>query len=153
MDSGTHGQLIRVGLGNLWFLQVKYKIKFVGSKFTSLLGIIHKYLHRRCLIYRRIRSFRNTQHKQSRDFFLYIRPIFYFSFIPTWRVSSTMIAVFLCTWQFWWYAILRVTPSVFRITFFRTSPWWLRDCGLDLWFVFCSKLRICFGIHVGIVIW
>ena len=62
-----------------------------------------------------------------------------------------MIAVFLFTRWFWRYVILHVNSSVFRMTFFCTSPWWLHDCGLNLWFVFCSKLRICFCLYVGII--
>ena len=49
---------------------------------------------------------------------------------------------------------IRDTPrqtQCVRITFFRTSPWCLHDCGLNLLFVFCSKLWMCVCLHVGII--
>ena len=54
---------------------------------------------------------------------------FYFYFIPMWRVILTIIAVFLFTRWFWWYAILRVKPSACGILFFCTSSWWIRVVG------------------------
>ncbi len=80
----------------------------------------------------------NTQSKQLQEFVVvHTKQYFYFFLIPTWRVILTMIAVFLFTRWFRQYAILRVKPSAYGITFFRTSSWWLWCCGLwaELWFV------------------
>ena len=86
------------------------------------------------------------------NFFCTYDGYFYFYVFSTRKTALTTISVFLFTRQLCWYGILCITPSVFGITFFCTSRWWLRDCELDLWFVSCWKLRICFCIHVGIVL-
>ncbi len=59
-----------------------------------------------------------------------------------------MIAVFLFARWFRWYQILRVKPTPYGITFFRTSSWWLQCCeqSCGLWLVRCNL-----AMSVGIV--
>jgi hypothetical protein len=56
----------------------------------------------------------------------YVQPLLLFlSYSYTWRVILKMIAVFLFTRQFRKYPILRVKPTAYGITFFRTLSWWV----------------------------